>query len=173
MTQMPQSGSGSKTRVVAVVVVIIVLAAVAGAYYLISTGGSSSSSSSISTGSSSSSSSSIFSSSSSSIFSSSSSSIETVVVNVPLGTGSNTSLNFTPSNITVVIGVNNTVEWMNQDNVAHTVSSTSVPPGASTFNDPLSTGGNVTITFTVAGTYQYQCNIHPTYMKGTVIVKSP
>jgi len=73
---------------------------------------------------------------------------------------------FNPSSITVVIGVNNTVTWTNEDTVTHTVTAdngsfgSSVPPGT-TF----------THTFTTAGVFAYHCSIH-TYMKGTVKVLS-
>ena len=79
---------------------------------------------------------------------------------------------YLPDTITVVIGVNNTVTWRNDDTVSHTVYSTSVPAGAATFSSPLiAPKGNYSQTFSVAGTYQYHCNIH-SWMKGTVIVKS-
>jgi len=82
------------------------------------------------------------------------------------GTASVTIKNFSfnSGSITVVIGVNNTVTWTNQDAVTHTVTSDngsfggSVPPGA-TF----------THTFTTAGFFGYHCSIH-TFMKGTVKV---
>ncbi len=78
---------------------------------------------------------------------------------------------FNPDNITLVIGVNNSVTWQNPNSVAHTVTSTSVPSGASTFNLQLAAGGSVTQQFTVAGTYYYRCTIHP-WMGGEIIVKS-
>jgi len=98
--------------------------------------------------------------------------IKIVTVTVPSGTGTNSSLNFTPQTIVVVINVNNTIEWVNQDRVAHTVTSTSVPSGASSFDSPLPVGSTVTITLKTPGTYQYHCTVHPAYMIGTIIVKS-
>ena len=51
------------------------------------------------------------------------------------GASSSSGLNFSPDNVTVVIGVNNTVMWTNDDVALHTVTSSSVPAGAQSFND--------------------------------------
>jgi plastocyanin len=71
---------------------------------------------------------------------------------------------FNPGNITVVLGVNNTVTWTNDDSVTHTV----VALGGS-FNATLPAHGTFTHTFTTAGVYDYHCTIH-TFMRGAVIV---
>ncbi len=100
-----------------------------------------------------------------------------VTVVMPNGVGSNTALNFQPSTITVVIGVNNTVVWTNSDSVPHTVVTLS---GPAPFNSPaaisspasISAGSTFSFTFGTPGTYSYYCTIHPGWMKGTVIVKS-
>lgn len=94
----------------------------------------------------------------------------TVIVNMPSGAGAGIGLTFTPQTITVVIGVNNTIKWVNQDTVDHTVSSTS---GPSEFGNDgtIAPGASFTTTLTMAGTYQYRCTIHTT-MTGTIIVKS-
>lgn len=76
---------------------------------------------------------------------------------------------FTPQNITVKIGVNNTVTWTNNDpkGITHTVTS----------NQGLFHSGDMagkatfTCTFTAPGTYYYRCLYHP-LMVGTVFVKS-
>jgi plastocyanin len=79
-------------------------------------------------------------------------------------------LNFEPSTITLVIGINNTVIWTSQDVSLHNVASTSVPNGAQSFICPnFSRGGTYTQTFMVAGTYQYVCQYHA-WMKGTIVV---
>ncbi len=78
------------------------------------------------------------------------------------------SYSFNPASITVVIGVNNTVTWTNQQTgVPHTVTSDDGTWGSAT----LTTGQSFTHTFTAPGTFGYHCSIH-TYMKGTVIVLS-
>ncbi len=99
--------------------------------------------------------------------------VSTVVVNMPNGVGTNTSLNFSPQTITVVMGVNNTIKWVNQDSTQHTVTSKSVPSGANPFDSgTMNPSSAYTLTLNVAGTYQYYCTIHPAYMVGTIIVKS-
>jgi plastocyanin len=94
-------------------------------------------------------------------------------VSIPNGAGANrSSAGYSPDTITVVIGVNNTVVWTNEDLVAHTVTSTSSPSGVSPFDSGLfEQGTTFTHTFTVPGVYEYHCLIHP-WMTGTVIVKA-
>ena len=89
---------------------------------------------------------------------------------MPNGVGTNHSLNFSPDNITVVIGVNNTVTWINSDTVLHTVTSQSAPPGGAFNSGNMNAGAKFTHTFTVPGTYTYDCVFHPVWMIGTVIV---
>jgi plastocyanin len=75
-------------------------------------------------------------------------------------------------NFTVVIGVNNTVTWLNNDAVAHTVSSFVVPDGAKSFNsDLILPQGTFTVTLTVPGVYKYTCIWHP-WLAGQITVKS-
>ena len=74
---------------------------------------------------------------------------------------------FHPDTITVVLGVNNTVTWINNDTVSHTVTS-----DTSLFDSgTLAPGATYTRTFDQAGTYGYHCSIHP-FMTGTVVVVS-
>ena len=92
---------------------------------------------------------------------------------IPSGVGTNRSLNYQPANITVLVGVNNTIVWTNQDSTPHTVTSTSVPSQASSFDSGImSNGDTFRVTLTVPGTYQYYCTLHPDWMKATVVVKS-
>ncbi len=88
-------------------------------------------------------------------------------VSIPPGTGSNLNLNYQPPSIVVVIGVNNTVTFVNRDGVPHTVSATD----GSFDSGNLAAGASWTHTFTAAGTYTYYCAYH-SWMKGTVIVKA-
>lgn len=91
---------------------------------------------------------------------------------LPNGVGSNSNLNFHPADITVIVGVNNTIQWTDQDSVPHTVTSTSVPSGAKSFNSGNMKEGDVfSVTLTVPGNYEYVCNYHLGWMKGTIIVK--
>lgn len=93
---------------------------------------------------------------------------ETFVSILPGSANPGTLITFSPQNITVVIGVNNTVEWTNNDTAAHTV--TSRPGAPASFNQVLSPGQTFVYTFTTAGTYNYYCTFH-SWMHGTVTVK--
>ncbi|MEM3656448.1 MAG: cupredoxin domain-containing protein [Thermoprotei archaeon] len=92
-----------------------------------------------------------------------------VHVSIVPGAGYNRSLlGYSPDVIHVVIGVNNTVVWTNNDNVTHTVTSTT-----GVFNSGLlPPGQSWNYTFTYPGTFNYYCTIHP-WMKGTVLVEAP
>jgi plastocyanin len=77
-----------------------------------------------------------------------------------------------PFNFTVVVGVNNTVEWVNGDQVEHNVSSFLVPPGAAAFDsDLIQPHGSYSITLTVPGVYKYTCIWHP-WLAGEITVKA-
>jgi len=99
-----------------------------------------------------------------------------VKIIIPNGVNLNHALDFTPSTLTLVIGVNNTVSWVNQDSTDHTATFTVVPSGVTASSisasdiPPGTSFGPVT--FTVAGTYMYHCQFHPGWMRGTIIVKS-
>jgi plastocyanin len=73
---------------------------------------------------------------------------------------------FNPGTITVVIGVNNTVTWTNEDAVTHTVTSNN-----GSFGGSVPSGKTFTHTFTTPGVFSYHCSIH-NFMKGTVKVLS-
>jgi nitrite reductase (NO-forming) len=91
-----------------------------------------------------------------------------VSVAISSGSALNTTSNyFSPPTITVVIGVNSTVIWTNDDSAEHTVAATN-----NIFKSGIiEPGQSFTYTFTIPGTYSYYCTIHP-WMKGTVIVKA-
>jgi plastocyanin len=95
-----------------------------------------------------------------------------VTVIIPDGVGANTNLNFEPVDITVVVGVNNTIKWVQEDPIPHTVTSTSVPSGAESFDSKNMNKGDVfTVKLTVPGKYNYFCFYHPGWMKATITVK--
>ena len=103
----------------------------------------------------------------------SSQSNKSVSVILPIGVGSNPNLNFKPANIVIVIGVNNTVQWVDQDSTPHTVTSTSVPTGANAFDSgTIKLGDTFSLTFAVPGTYRYDCTFHPGWMVGSIVVKA-
>jgi len=72
---------------------------------------------------------------------------------------------FAPQVLTVTVGTR--VQWTNRDAASHTVNSTS-PPGVLNSGN-LAQNAIYSYTFSTAGTYDYQCNIH-TGMTGRVVV---
>jgi plastocyanin len=101
-------------------------------------------------------------------FSNSNTGGSTIGVSIPKGVGSTQGLNYVP--VTVSVAKGGKVTWTNNDPVPHTVTSTSVPSGASSFDSGnMNQNATYTVTFTVDGTYQYKCTYHP-WMHGTVTV---
>jgi plastocyanin len=99
-----------------------------------------------------------------------------VKVIIPTGVNLNHALNFEPNVLVIVIGVNNTVTWVNTDTTDHTATFTIVPAGVtassiSASDIPPGTSFGP-ITFTVAGNYSYHCQFHPGWMRGMIIVKA-
>src|SRR5467141_1355721 len=77
-----------------------------------------------------------------------------------------------PINITVTIGVNNTIEWVNKDTQAHTATSIVSPQGASFNSELILPGRTFSVTLTTLGTYRYTCAWH-NWLAGQIIVKAP
>jgi plastocyanin len=62
--------------------------------------------------------------------------------------------------------VGQSVTWHFDDaGVPHTVTA-----GDGSFDSPVMTSGTFTHRFDKAGSYDYICTIHPTQMKGTIVV---
>jgi amicyanin len=73
---------------------------------------------------------------------------------------------YSPANLTISVG--DTVVWTNHDAAPHNVV---ISDGPVKFTSPtLETGDTFTYTFTVAGTYDYYCSIHPD-MQASVTVE--
>ena len=89
-----------------------------------------------------------------------------VVVDIPSGLGY-TFAQYSPAQITVIIGVNNTVAWTNHDSIVHDVIANN---GAFNSGD-IAPNTAFVFTFTQAGTYTYYCSYHPN-MAGIVVVRS-
>ena len=71
---------------------------------------------------------------------------------------------FDPPMLKVKAGT--TVTWTNADDIPHTVAATS-----RTFKSkPLDTDEKYSFTFTVPGSYEYFCSLHP-QMKATIVVE--
>jgi ABC-type antimicrobial peptide transport system permease subunit len=76
-----------------------------------------------------------------------------------------------PVNIVVTIGVNNTIEWVNQDTVGHTVTALVAPSEGLKFNSGLILAGKTfSVTLTVPGVYRYTCAWH-NWLAGQITVK--
>jgi plastocyanin len=71
---------------------------------------------------------------------------------------------FTPARIEIAVG--GTVEWTNNDPLAHTVTAND----RSFDSGLIQPGGKWSHTFTAPGTYDFSCTPHP-FMKGVVIVR--
>lgn len=117
------------------------------------------------------------------------SAVTTVNISIPSGSGSpesgwssgsTTLYGFSPLSVTLVIGVNNSVVWTNQDTVSHTVTvhpgTPSSSSGGSTANSladsgQLMPGKTFSYTFTTAGSYTITCDYHA-WMIGTVVVEA-
>lgn len=74
---------------------------------------------------------------------------------------------FTPATLTVKVGT--VVIWTNTGVVDHNVTSTNGP----TLKSPLhiTSGKTFSFKFTKAGTYNYNCTFHASFMIGKIIVK--
>jgi len=89
-----------------------------------------------------------------------------VQVSIQAGSAVNsTTTYYSPPMITVVIGINNTVTWTNNDNAPHSVTA----DDGSFDSGLLNEGQTWSYTFMTPGTYVYHCIIH-LWMIGTVIV---
>jgi plastocyanin len=72
---------------------------------------------------------------------------------------------FAPQRLTVKAGT--TVTWINDDDIPHTVASSS----KSFKSKPLDTKDKFSFTFTTPGTYEYFCSLHP-HMTGAIVVEA-
>ena len=75
-----------------------------------------------------------------------------------------------PINLTVIIGVNSSIVWVNDDTVGHTATALVAPAGALKFNSGLiSEGKSFSVTLNVAGVYKYTCAWH-NWLAGKITV---
>jgi plastocyanin len=89
----------------------------------------------------------------------------TTTVNIPVGASVLTTTAFAPATVTIKVG--DSVNWVNNDSIAHTSTATS---GAAFNSGIINPGGSFRATFTTAGSFPYHCTIHPG-MVGTVTVQ--
>ncbi|WP_018342539.1 T9SS type A sorting domain-containing protein [Cytophaga aurantiaca] len=69
-------------------------------------------------------------------------------------------VNFSFQSIPNALNIGDVITWTNNDAATHTVTSTSVPGGAATFDANVTTGSTFQYTITVAGSYAYKCSFH-------------
>jgi len=79
-------------------------------------------------------------------------------------------VSFEPINITIVIGVNNTIVFTNHDGQEHILESTSWPQSGQPFQFYSLPGQSNSLTLTTPGKYTYFCEWHPIWMDGTITV---
>jgi len=72
---------------------------------------------------------------------------------------------FGPEEVTLKPGT--TVTWTNTGETIHTVK------GKGFFSKAIDPGGGYEFTFRKPGTYKYLCTLHPTQMRGTIVVQGP
>ncbi len=93
-----------------------------------------------------------------------------VLVVIPPGIDSTATLGFEPSNVKVVLGVNNTILFANEDSTEHIVQSYSWPNGSEGFDVWLLGGQTGTVKLNVTGTYVYNFELTEAANNGTVTV---
>ena len=94
--------------------------------------------------------------------------VAVIVGNNFMKSARNSSVN--PAVDTVAVGASVTWTWTNTGNVPHGIESLGSPVFR---NSTVLTGNGSTyrVTFTTAGTYQYDCLVHGTMMPGTIVVR--
>jgi len=98
---------------------------------------------------------------------------QSVTVTIPTNASiSDADPSFSPKEVTVVLGVNNTVVWINESNSPERIMGQDVdaPGDFGKIRSLIEPGGTWAFTFTEEGTYDYFSDIHP-WLQGTVIVK--
>ena len=101
---------------------------------------------------------------------------ESTIIDIALGSIDQDQVeNFVPNAISVTLGENNRVTWINIDEVIHTVTAEvgkEFEKAAGNANYLAPDGGEFTFVFVEAGEYTYFCAPHP-WMRGTVTVVEP
>ncbi|MDA4122689.1 MAG: hypothetical protein OK456_05850 [Thaumarchaeota archaeon] len=83
-------------------------------------------------------------------------------------------ITFVPDNITVVLGVNSTIVFYNNDTQEHIIGSTAWPSTVKFGFDFYSLPGRInTLVMNATGTYVYNCEWHPLWMTGKITVVAP
>jgi len=90
------------------------------------------------------------------------------VGNIFFKSGLNGSSN--PAVVTVAVGGTVTWTWTSSGSVPHSIQSLGSPSFTSSAVE-TGDGSTYQVTFSTAGTYQYDCGVHGTMMTGTVVVR--
>jgi len=96
-----------------------------------------------------------------------------VLVVIPAGVNSDPQLSFEPRDITLVLGVNSSIFFYNEDTKEHIVQSLVWPTNSSGFNIWLIQGQTATLKLNVTGLYQYNFELQPAARNGTIVVLAP
>ncbi len=105
------------------------------------------------------------------------SNITTIRINVTVGAATKTTDAYSPNPVRLVIGKNNSVIFFNIDTQGgvgtfHTATARTTVGGLAVFDTGIFNAGDSKGPFllTTPGTYDYFCSVHPTTMRGTIIV---
>jgi len=90
------------------------------------------------------------------------------VGNIFFKSGLNGSSN--PAVVTVAVGGTVTWTWTSSGSVPHSIQSLGSPSFTSSAVE-TGDGSTYQVTFSTAGTYQYDCGVHGTMMTGTIVVR--
>src|SRR3989442_6487728 len=103
--------------------------------------------------------------------------ITTIRINVTVGAATKTTDAYAPNPVRLVIGKNNSVIFFNLDiqggvGTFHTATARTTVGGQAVFDTGTFNAGESKGPFvlTTPGTYNYFCSVHPTTMRGTIIV---
>jgi plastocyanin len=90
---------------------------------------------------------------------------QTTTVSIPVGAIGLTTTAYAPNPVNIKVG--DSINWVNNDSIAHT----STANNGTTFNSgTIAPGGSFKATFSTAGSFAYHCAFHPG-MVGTVVVQ--
>jgi len=76
------------------------------------------------------------------------------------------------TNVETTVKAGSTVQWKSIDNMAHTVTSGSMPPAFAELNVPAS-GMSSPMTFNTPGTFPYFCSIHGAKVQNGTLTVTP
>jgi hypothetical protein len=93
-----------------------------------------------------------------------------VLVIIPPGVNTNSTLSFEPLNLKLVLGVNSTILFYNQDTTEHIIESLQWPNGTIGFDIFLIQGRMATLQLNSTGFYKYNFELTPAGENGTATV---